>query len=181
MNQPKYYKNQLTLADLGIKDKRKKITPEILNEMKQLREQKMSYRQIANKFNISYNCVYLNLNSDYYNNHFKKIQQKYIKNCNPQVKERMKQRIKEYNKKRRQLFNELDYKKYLTPLPPKNTIKNQILNILIEDRPYTYSELKQKLKKDYDCFSRALRQLEQEGKVKLSGNIGNKTVKKVNI
>ena len=68
MNQPKYYKNQLTLADLGIKDKRKKITPEILNEMKQLREQKMSYRQIANKFNISYNCVYLNLNSDYYNN-----------------------------------------------------------------------------------------------------------------
>ena len=29
-----YYKNQLTYADLGIKDKRKKITPELLEEMK---------------------------------------------------------------------------------------------------------------------------------------------------
>lgn len=177
MKELKYYKNQLTFADIGIKDKRKKITPELLEEMKKLREQKVSYQKIANKFKVSYNFVYLNLNKDYYNNVFKKIQKKYYSNLNPEAKERMKERSRKYNERRRRIFNSIDYKKYLSPLPQKNTIKKQILDILTEDRLYRYSEIKIKINKDYPSFSRALRELEREGKVKLSGSVGKKAVR----
>ena len=77
MKQPKYYKNQLTFADLGVKDRRKKITDELLAQMKELRKNKISYQKIAKQFNVSYNFVYLNLNRNYYENKFKKIQKRH--------------------------------------------------------------------------------------------------------
>lgn len=179
MKKLKFYKNQLTYADIGVKDRRKKITPEFLEEMKQLKKDKMSYQKIAKKFNVSYNFVYCNLNPDYYQNVFKKNMKKYYDKLSPDIKKRMIEKTKKYNEKRKIIFNSIDYKQYLSPLPKKNTVKNQILDMLVENRPYKYSEIKQTIKKDYPLFSKALKQLQQEGKVKLSGKIGKKLVEKV--
>lgn len=179
MNKPKYYKNQLTLADLGIKDKRKKITPEILAEMKNLRVQKMPYKKIAAKFGLSYNCVFLNLNPQYYEEKFKKIQKKYIEKNIKEIRQKAKEKSNIYKERKNKILDSIDYKKYLTPLPIRNTVKNKILDFLTEDRPYKFSEIKAYLNKDYPLFSRALKELQNEGKVILSGKIYHRIVQKV--
>ena len=180
MKQLKYYKNQLTYADIGIKDKRKKINDEILETMKQLRKQNISYQKIANQLNVSYNFVYFNLNRDYYENKFKKIQERHYKKLKANNKIiKTHNRYKKYNEQRKRIFNSIDYKMYLSPRPEKNTIKKQILDFLTEDREYTYSEIKNHINKDYAIFSAVLKRLDKEGKVKIGGVVHARTVRKI--
>lgn len=177
MKQPKYYKNQLTFADLGVKDRRKKITDELLAQMKELRKNKISYQKIAKQFNVSYNFVYLNLNRNYYENKFKKIQKRHYNKLKASNKITKKIGLyKEYNERRKRIFNNIDYKAYLTPRPEKNTIKKRILQFLQDGKKHTYYDIKCYLNKDYPIFSATLKRLSKEGKVKIDGIIHAKTV-----
>ena len=165
--------SQLSYKDIGLQDRRIKITPEIVNQMKQLRNQGLSYEKIARKLDINYANVYLHLNPDYYKKYKERMtfhsKKYYAKN-----RDKLLKRHRIYENKRKEALKSMDLSKFIEP---KNKIKDKILNLLKSEQEYTYRQIKDYLQKDYCIFSNRIKELKEENLIEIIQYENHKCIK----
>lgn len=151
----KYCKSDLTFGDLGIKDKRKKLSNDVIAKMKELRMQGLSYQKIANQLNINWMTVYLKLNPEYYKKTLKRNAEWARKN-----KKVYKESVKRYNERRKQILESIDVTKYLAV---RKTVKYRLQHDLELNKEYTFKEVTDILKvKNTSYYYNSLKRLIKE-------------------
>ena len=173
----KNYIYELNYKDVGIKDRRIKVTEEDVQKMKQLRNEGLSYEKIARALNMNYANVYLHLNPSYYEKYKKRMikhnKKYYIKN-----KDRILKNHKKYEDRKREILKNIDTSKYLTK-KPNNKIKTIIMNYIEPNKEYTYRQIRDLLNKDYCIFSNRLKELKNDGLIDIIEYKNYKCIKKV--
>lgn len=168
-------KYKLSLSELNVQDRRRKITKEDIVEMKKLYRQNLSYGKIAGILGLTYANVYLNLNPLKYKK-YKKWQSNYFKKWIENNRDKYYKYQSKYRTRKKQLIDNMDVSNLVQP---KNTIKNRILNFLTEDRLYKFSEIHKFLNKDYSFFSRALHDLAKNNLIEIVGVRGNQSIRRI--
>lgn len=173
----KNYIYELNYKDIGIKDRRIKVTAKDVQKMKQLRNEGLSYEKIARALNMNYANVYLHLNPSYYEK-YKKCMVKHNKKYYMKNKDRILKNHKKYEDRKREILKSIDTSKYLTK-KSNNKIKTIIMNYIEPNKEYTYRQIRDLLNKDYCIFSNRLKELKNDGLIDIIEYKNYKCIKKV--
>lgn len=175
----KKYKSQLSLVkDIGFQDRRKKIFPEDIEKMKQLRDLGLSFKKIAGILGFNYANVYIHLKPNYYSR-MKKNLNKRAKIYYRKNREKILLKIRNYYRKRQEMLSGMDLAKYLYEKKPRMTTKNKILEFIKDGKEYKFSQIKAFLNKDYSLFSRFLKELQRDGFIEIIKGKNSKSIKRL--
>lgn len=165
----KYNVYQLNLRDIGLPDRRVKISEELVTKMKNLRDKGWSYKRIADELGTNYGTVYRKLNPKYYK-HLCKYNYQWSKKH--RSTEQMSLNSKRFYTYKKNLLNSIDCSKYLDKRPERQTRKVTLMKLMEEGKNYTYNDLCKLLKvKAPSYFYRHIQQLKQEGKVVIENGL----------